>query len=236
MTDFLLSHGPYLAYLGIVFFMTSTGAGFPLPEEVFIIAAGVASAHGALDPWVALAACLVGALAGDCVMYWIGYHFGRRVVREHHWWTRFVKPHRESQMEEMIHKHGLKVFFLARFLVGIRSPVYLTAGILHIGFRRFLLIDLFCATTVIGTFFGLSYFLTLQFGETIGEAVYSWIRGAEILVTVVVVLVLVGVGIYWWRRHRHKAASDESRPTENPSIESAQPEKPIDEIERERVA
>ncbi|MHC4180077.1 MAG: DedA family protein, partial [Planctomycetota bacterium] len=128
MPEFLLSHGPLLAYVGIAVFLMLTGAGLPIPEEVFIIAAGVASSYGKLDPWLALSACLFGALAGDCIMYWIGYHFGRSVVREHPWWARFVKPEREAQMERMIHKHGLKVFFLARFLVGLRSPVYLTAG------------------------------------------------------------------------------------------------------------
>ncbi|OHB73717.1 MAG: hypothetical protein A2V70_00330 [Planctomycetes bacterium RBG_13_63_9] len=215
MTEFLLSHGPHLAYLAITVCMILTGAGLPLPEEVFIIAAGLASSQGALNPWLALAACLFGALVGDCLIYWIGYHFGRSVIREHHWWTRFMKPEREAQMEQMIAQHGLKVLLLARFLVGIRSPVYLTAGILHVSFRRFLLTDLFCATTVIGTFFGLSYFLGGQYGE----AIYHWIREAEITVTVIVVLVVAGVGIYWWRRHCRKKAQVDPQPTEAPSAE-----------------
>ena len=151
MIEFLLTHG---SYLGIIFVLILTGSGLPIPEEVPIIAAGLLSAHGQMDPWLAIGACLIGALLGDCVIYWIGHHFGRRVLREHHWWTRFVKPEREARLETMLQQHGLKVFFLARFLVGIRSPVYLAAGILRVPFRRFLLIDLFCATTVIGTFLG----------------------------------------------------------------------------------
>ena len=35
MTELLLSHGPVLGYLGIAVFLMLTGAGFPLPEEVF---------------------------------------------------------------------------------------------------------------------------------------------------------------------------------------------------------
>ena len=205
MTEFILAHGSYLA---IIFVLILTGTGLPIPEEVPIVAAGILSAHGQLHPWLAFAACLFGALAGDCVMYWIGFHFGRSVVREHPRWAHFVKPEREAQIEQMLQQHGLKVFFLARFLVGLRSPVYLSAGILRVPFRRFLLIDLFCATTVIGTFFGLSY----VYGPTIAK----WIRGAEITLTGVVLVAMAGVGIYFWRRHRRglaeKPASEEHRP------------------------
>ena len=106
---------------------------------------------------MALACCLFGAIVGDSIMYWIGYHFGRGVLAEHPWWARWVTPEREAQIEEKFRQHGFKVFFVARFLVGLRSPVYLTAGILRVSFRRFFLIDLFCATAVVSTFFGLTY-------------------------------------------------------------------------------
>ncbi|MEA1952471.1 MAG: DedA family protein, partial [Planctomycetota bacterium] len=167
MTEFFLTHG---SYLGIIAILILTGTGMPISEEVPVIAAGLLSANGQLDPWLAFFACLVGALGGDCVMYWIGRHFGRNVVREHPWWAHFVKPEREAQLERTLQDHDWKVFFFARFLVGIRSPVYLAAGVLRVPFRRFIMIDLVCATAVIGTFFGLSFY----FGETI----VKWIRNA----------------------------------------------------------
>jgi membrane protein DedA with SNARE-associated domain len=195
--DILLDHG---SYLGIIIFMILTGAGLPLPEEVAIVAAGILSSVGTLDPWLAAGSCLIGALVGDCVMYWIGHHFGRRVLREHHWWNRFVKPEREAQMEQMLHAHGFKVLFLARFMVGIRSPVYLSAGILRLPFRRFLLYDLFCATIVIGTFFGLSYYF--------GEPVLKWIRGFEYWMTAIVVVAVASVAFYLWRCHKRHVAEE----------------------------
>lgn len=202
MIDFILAHGSYLA---IIVVLILTGTGLPIPEEVPIIAAGILSSQGTLIWWLALPSCLIGALAGDCVMYWIGYHFGRSVLREHPWWAHFVKPEREAQIEQMLHKHGLKVFFLARFLVGLRSPVYLSAGIMRVPFRRFFLIDLFCASTVIGVFFWLSY----RFGTVITR----WIQRAEVGLTIVVVLVLTGLAVYFWRRRRRKKAAAELQQT-----------------------
>jgi membrane protein DedA with SNARE-associated domain len=221
MTEFILANGSYLA---IIVVLILTGTGLPIPEEVPIIAAGILSSQGTLDWRLALPACLFGALVGDCVMYWIGFHFGRSVLREHPWWAHLVKPEREAQIEQMLHKHGLKVFFLARFLVGLRSPVYLSAGIMRVPFRRFFLIDLFCASSVIGLFFGLSYYF--------GTAITRWIRGAEVGLTLVVVLVLAGLGVYFWRRHRRKKATaelqqtDDSDETSDPADEtSKEPEK-----------
>ena len=82
------------SYLGIVVFLTLTGIGLPIPEEVPIVAAGVASRAGGLEWYKALPACLVGALLGDSLMYWIGRTFGARVLREHPWWSGFLTPER----------------------------------------------------------------------------------------------------------------------------------------------
>ncbi|MCE5303473.1 MAG: DedA family protein [Planctomycetaceae bacterium] len=196
MADFLLSPSSYLA---IVLVLVLTGAGLPIPEEVPIIAAGILSSHGQMDPWVAFACCLIGAVAGDCVVYAIGYHFGRGVLQDHRWWARLITPEREAQVEEKFRRHGLKVFFVARFLVLLRSPIYLTAGILRVSFKRFLLIDLVCATSVVGTFFGLTFWF--------GRDIMQWIRHVEVLLSIVAAIVLGGVGVYLWRRYRRKHAA-----------------------------
>jgi membrane protein DedA with SNARE-associated domain len=201
MNEFLLTHGPYLSYLVITVVLILTGSGLPIPEEVPIIAAGVLSVPASdgtrlLHPFVALPCCLFGALVGDCIMYWIGYHFGRGVLREHRWWARCVTPEREARIEDMFERHGLKAFFVARFLVGLRTPVYLTAGILRVSFKKFVLIDLICATAVVGSFFALAYFF--------GEGIYKWIRRGEWGLTVGLVIAVACVAFFLWRRYRRK--------------------------------
>jgi membrane protein DedA with SNARE-associated domain len=200
MTDYL----PSGSYLAIIVVLVLTGMGLPIPEEVPIIAAGVISAHGQLDPWLAFACCVIGALLGDSMSYWIGYRLGRSLLRRHRWWGRYVTPEREQKIEEMIRAHGFKVFFLARFLIGLRSTIYVTAGILRMSFRRFILIDGACAAIIIGVFFGLSYLF--------GEAVTAWIRRAEWTVTVVVVLVVAGLAVFFWQRHRRKLLREAAAP------------------------
>jgi len=200
MSELLVSHG---SYLGIVVFLILTGCGLPIPEEVPIATAGILSARGTMQPALALLACVSGALLGDCVMYAIGYHFGHNLLKDHPKLARFLRVNREARFERMIHQHGLKVLFAARFMVGVRSPVYLSAGILRIPFRRFVLMDLLCATTVVGIVFTLAY--------CFGEPIVAMFRRAEIgLTATVAAVVAIVVGWFLWRRRRNRSFEGES--------------------------
>lgn len=183
-----------------------TGAGIPIPEEVPVIIAGVAARMGTLQMWPAYFSCIIGALLGDCVMYAIGYHFGRSVLLEHRFLARHLTPEREKQIEEMISLHGFKVLFVSRFLVGFRSPVFLTAGILRMPLRKFLLFDGLSATTVVTVFFALAY----RYGDSI-QSWWKYLRGAEYALSGTVVLILIGVLIWYVRRVRHRRARLELR-------------------------
>ncbi len=200
-----LIHGPLLAYLGIIFFLAMTGAGLPIPEEVFVLGAAIAAAAGTLHPWTALAACMVGVLLGDSLMYFLGAHFGRGLLNEHRWFARMLTPEAEAQIERLIQRHGMKMFLVARFLVGLRAPFYITSGILRIGYRRFLMLDFVCTSINIGTFFGLAYFLS----EYYGEAIYQWIRDAEWFVTGAVVLSAAVAAVYYYVKYRRRTKKAE---------------------------
>ncbi len=180
-------------YVGITLFLILTGCGLPLPEEVAIIAAGVAAAAGALNPWGALAACLVGAVVGDSAMYLIGRQFGKGLLERHPLWARLINVDREKQIEGLLTKHGAKMLLLARFLIGLRSPFYFAAGVLRANYLRFLITDIICALLVVSLFFGLTFFY--------GRQIWAGIRHVEVAITVAVVLAVV-VGIVVFLAHR----------------------------------
>ncbi|HEV2970124.1 MAG TPA: DedA family protein [Pirellulales bacterium] len=197
-------------YLGITVFLILTGCGLPLPEEVAIIAAGVAAARGVLDPWGALAACLVGAIAGDSAMYLIGRRFGAGILERHPYWARLFNANREKQIERLLKKHGAKMILLTRFLVGLRSPVYFAAGVLRVPYLRFLITDICCAISVISLFFGLTYFY--------GKQIWNGIRHVEVVITVAVVSAIVAAIVIFWINRRGKAMIQEESSGENPDV------------------
>lgn len=192
------------SYLGIIVFLVLTGCGLPVPEEAFIVGAGIAASVNKLDPILAFAACMIGALIGDTVMYGMGRYFGRGLMRRSGWSAKVFNAQTEARAEQMIKRHGLKVFLLARFLVGVRAPMYIAAGILRIPLTRFLFIDGICATVVIGTVFGLSW----KFGHHF-EPVWQRIRQSQVALTIAIAAVAAISGLYllWLFYRRRKAAA-----------------------------
>ncbi len=191
-------------YVGIIAYMILTGCGLPTPEEVAIIGAGVASAAEKLDWRLSLASLLIGALAGDCVMYFIGYHFGQRLLQKNRLWNRLITPEREKRVEGLLAQHGVKVLLGARFLPGIRGPMYITAGILKVPFKRFVVADLFCASLVVSIFFGLSYLYGGQVVRAIREG-EGWLT--TIVLTVAVIVGGIGLIMYLRKQRVLKIAA-----------------------------
>ncbi|MEM9354453.1 MAG: DedA family protein [Planctomycetota bacterium] len=193
----LLQNGGYLSIFTII---VLTGCGLPLPEEVPIVVAGVLSAKGTLEPTLAFGACLFGAIAGDSMIYAIGYRYGHSLVRRHPHLAKFVGAEREEHFERAIQRHAFKVLLLARFMIGVRGPVYLAAGVMRMPYRKFLLYDLISATIVVGAFFGLSY--------AYGVPIITWIREAELTATLVAAAVGLGALLLYLRRRRLRALDE----------------------------
>jgi LPXTG-motif cell wall-anchored protein len=196
--DSLIEHG---GYLGIILFLVLTGCGLPIPEEVPIVFAGVLSSQGHFDPWLAFVACVAGALLGDSVMYWIGYHFGHGLVQRHPILSKWLGATRHETFDDAVSRHMFKVMVLARFMVGVRGPVYLSAGIVRAPFRQFILYDVFCATMVVGTFFWSAHYF--------GDHIAKLLKDAEWALTLLGLLAVL-IAALWWLRKKKQPEIDET--------------------------
>jgi membrane protein DedA with SNARE-associated domain len=148
-------------YAGIFLVLFVAGLGGPIPEEAPILTAGVLASQDVIRWWGGLLVCFVGVLSGDATLYWIGHHWGEHIMD----WRliRFVlTPERERVMVAAYHRHGVKIVFTARFVVGFRSAAFLTEGIVGIAFWKFLLVDTLAALVGIPLGFGVAYLFTDQ--------------------------------------------------------------------------
>jgi membrane protein DedA with SNARE-associated domain len=201
------------SYLGFFLFIAATGCGMPIPEEAAIVLAGVLSSQNPpqLDWRIAFAVCLAGAVVGDSCMYAIGYRWGHGIFTSHPRFAKLFASENEQQFQKSVEAHALKVMLLARFLVGIRAPVYVMTGVVRLPFRRFLLYDVISASLVVGVVFGLSYLF--------GEQVTDWVKHAETRATIVVVLIVIAVLSILYYRNREQVMNfvfgRETPPAEN---------------------
>jgi membrane protein DedA with SNARE-associated domain len=184
-------------YLGVFAVLLLASLGVPIPEEMPIIAAAVLAHEGLARWWLALIVCLVGVLSGDIVLYWVGRHWGERVLN----WgpVRLVlTPQREERLKAAYRRHAVKTIVTARHVMGLRAAAFLTAGIAHVPFALFLLIDAAAAAVGVPVVFGLAYFFTDQLEEVLADVrrVEGW------LAMLAIVAVALTLALTTWRRSR----------------------------------
>jgi membrane protein DedA with SNARE-associated domain len=155
-------------YAGIFVALFLGGVGVPLPEEVPVLTAGVLAQQGVVRWWLALPLCVVGVLSGDTVLYWAGRHWGERVLG----WRvvrRVLTREREEALKESYRRHGVKIVFTARHVMGLRAAAFLTAGIARVPFPRFLAADFGASMIGVPISFGLAFFFADQLDQVLRD-------------------------------------------------------------------
>ena len=187
----------HFTYLGIFLLLLLGSLGAPIPEEMPIVAAAILSHEGVVRWWQALPICFLGVLSGDLVLYWVGRHWGERVLK----WrvVRLVlNPRREQWLKAAYRRHAVKTTVTARHVMGLRAAAFLTAGIAHVPFWKFLATDAAAALVGVPVVFGLAYFFTDQI-----QSVMGGVHRAERWIGLGVLILLVAVfGINAWRWNR----------------------------------
>ncbi|HEV8586628.1 MAG TPA: DedA family protein [Methylomirabilota bacterium] len=155
-------------YLGVFMVLFLGGLGAPIPEELPVLAAGALAHEGYMRWWIALPVCFIGVLSGDAVLYWVGHHWGERILD----WRivrRVLTPEREKMLLEAYRRHAAKTVFTARHVMGLRAAAFLTAGIARVPFWKFIGVDAAAALLGVPTGFALAYFFTDQLAEILHD-------------------------------------------------------------------
>jgi membrane protein DedA with SNARE-associated domain len=165
MVQRLIEH---FTYLGLLLVLFATGLGLPIPEEGPIVAAGVLAHEQVIRWWIALPVCLIGVLAGDTVLYWVGHHWGERILdwRAVRW---VLSREREERLTAAYHRHGVKILFTARHIVGLRAAAFLTAGITKVPFWRFIVADTMAALIGVPVSFGIAFLFADQLERVLAD-------------------------------------------------------------------
>jgi len=201
-------------YVGVFLVLFVAGLGVPIPEELPVLASGILAREGLVRWWLALPVCLIGVLAGDASIYWIGRHWGERVLE----WrpVRFLlSREREEALKASYRRHGVKIVFTARHLMGFRAAAFLTAGISRLPFGKFLAVDAAAAMIGVPIGFGLGFLFTDQL-----EGIMRDVRRLE---RWLVLIALVAIAI-WIAARAYRRSQALERETE--MLERAGPKSP----------
>jgi membrane protein DedA with SNARE-associated domain len=124
--------GPVLGLITFGESMVFIGAFFPA-TALMLIAGGLAAAE-VLHPLTVLFWCLLGAVAGDAVSYWLGRRAGPAAWR--HPMIRRRRP-AVARARLFFRRYGTASIFLCRFMGPVRAFVPLIAGMTAMKQTRF---------------------------------------------------------------------------------------------------
>jgi LPXTG-motif cell wall-anchored protein len=189
-------------YAAVFIALLLCGAGIPLPEDITLVAGGIIAGLGYANVHTMAAVTMVGVLLGDAAMFLLGHHYGEHLLQ----WkpiALLMPPRRYAKMQEKFERYGNRLMFFARFLPGMRTAVYITAGATHrVSFWRFLLLDGFAALISVPFWVYLGYF-----GANRREWLLMWIHRGQSSLWVVGGIALMALLAWWlYRRRRRQSA------------------------------
>ena len=198
--EFLINFFSDYGYFSVLFVLIICGFGVPIPEDITLVSGGVISGLGYTNVHIMLVVSLFGVLLGDSTMYWLGRIYGTKILRFRPI-RRFLTLERLRMVRSKFEQYGNRVLFVARFLPGLRAPIYMVAGITRrVSFIRFLLLDFFAAI--------ISVPIWVYLGD-LGASNLDWLheqikKGQSIIY---ILIALLAIYLVWkWHKGRKKVS------------------------------
>ncbi|ARU64890.1 DedA family protein [Histophilus somni] len=198
--DLLINFFTDYGYFAVFFVLIICGFGIPIPEDITLVSGGVIAGlyPNEVNVHIMLIVSMLGVLIGDSTMYWLGRIYGVKILR-----TRLIKKivtlKRLKMVKEKFAKYGNRVLFVARFLPGLRAPIYMISGITRrVSFIRFLLIDFFAAIISVPIWVYLG-----DFGASNLDWLHQQIKKGQF--AIYILILLLALFLFWkWKRSKKK--------------------------------
>lgn len=192
------------AYGAILGVLLICGLGVPLPEDITLISAGILAAIGSISLAGALVAGFVGVLFGDAILFNLGRKYGRHVFKLPLFRRIFTEARIAAAEKKILHNSKF-ICFTARFLPGLRAPIYLTAGVMGVKPMHFYLLDGFAALISVPVWVVGGWW----FGQRIEEAL-GFAKQAQIYLVLGIGVVITIWLLIKWRTKKKRLISSQT--------------------------
>ena len=173
-----------------------------MPEDITLVSGGVISGLDLANPHTMCIVGLAGVLIGDSTMFLAGRIFGYRIQRIKTF-RRILSPRRFSHIQRKFKQYGLSLLFVARFLPGLRSPIFLVAGMSRrISYLTFILMDGIAALISVPVWVYLGYF----FADNL-DLLMEYVKDVQTLIYLILGVILLIVLIVYLKKRFHSKLS-----------------------------
>lgn len=202
MLDFLIHFFTDYGYIAVFGILILCGLGLPVPEDIALVAGGVISGLDLTNPHTMLGVGMAGVLIGDSTMFLAGRIFGYRIQRIRTF-RKILSPRRFSHIQRKFKQYGLGLLFVARFLPGLRSPIFMVAGMSRrISYITFILMDGFAATISVPIWVYMGYF----FADNL-DLLMEHVTDVQKMIYLILAIIFLGVLVVYLKRKFHSKLS-----------------------------
>ncbi|AEG92788.1 DedA family protein [Ramlibacter tataouinensis] len=128
------------AYGLVLGLLVASGFFLPVNEDLLLVAAAALTLKGLMQPPLLVLVAWAGIVTADALVFHWGRVFGARAL-ENRWAARVLPPARLARAQAAIRRWGPLCIMAARFLPGLRTPIYFAAGSLRLPYRQLFLYD-----------------------------------------------------------------------------------------------
>jgi membrane protein DedA with SNARE-associated domain len=198
--DSIVSIIANLGYLGIILGMLIESSFVPFPSELVLPPAGVLVSRGEMYFPLVLLSAIIGSLMGAYINYFIGMHFGRKLINSLiRKYGKFMLLKQESleRADHYFKNHGGVTTFTGRLIPGIRQLISIPAGFSRMSLGKFTLY------TALGS--GIWSTILISVGILYGnnkENVDSFLSSATIITLIMIALIII-IYMYYKRLNRN---------------------------------
>jgi membrane protein DedA with SNARE-associated domain len=182
------------------------GLGLPIPEDIILALAGIFTAENDTSITETIIIMYFGILIGDCIAFSLGRFYGKKVLNIK-FLARLLNSERQDQVGKLFHRYGTWVVFVARFLPGLRSLVFFTAGTFHYSFWKFILMDGLAALISAPFFVWLGHWTWEKFGDNFHQLERTLGRTQLIIMSLIALILIIFVSKVYFDRKKKSVQS-----------------------------
>ncbi len=197
------AYEPWFVYGAVIFLLTASSFGLPIPEEVTLVSVGLlgylASNPDKFPPPfpgaspvsvpALMVVCFFAVFGSDALVFFIGKYGGKK-LKKRPGWKKFFRSRAFRKAEVWSKHYGAIMSGVFRFTPGLRFPGHMICGMMGLPFWKFALVD--------GTAALLSVPTQVWFVSIYGEEILNVLKQFKIAVLSALAVVLV---IYFARRY-----------------------------------
>lgn len=149
----IVHHSPYV---GLFVLLVLGVFGFPFPEDTTLILCGFLIASKVVMPVPAALLAFAGLMSADIIVFSFGRKYGRKIV-DHKRFQKIISPGKLSLLENIFDKWGVLFVVVGRHIMGLRTQLFITAGVMRMPMWKFIVADAFTIPLTMLIMIGMGY-------------------------------------------------------------------------------